>query len=94
MQRSDGSDELGPEIAFTVSSFSLACQREVRAGEASTQNVDRLDLGPVDLGHIAVERQARPLRGQNRAAGLVYFDLPDDLAQPEQLQRQVQTTER
>lgn len=93
LQLSDGSVELGPEVALTISSFSFACQREVRTGEASAQNVDRLYLAPVNLTDVAVDGQSRPLLSEHSPAGRVDLYLPDDLPQADHFAGEVQAAD-
>ncbi len=92
-QLSDGSVELGPEVALTISSFSLACQREVRTGEPSAQNLDRFDAAPVNLSHVAVQRHSWPLLSQNLPAGCVHLHLPHDLTEADHFAGEVQPSD-
>jgi hypothetical protein len=65
--------------SLRVKAGALAGHAHVLAREPATQDVDRLDLVPVDLGDVAVIRDGRPVVGEDLRRGVV------DLAEPGRL---------
>ena len=75
-QYRDGLRDVGPQVAVIVDPLAAPCVTEWLAGEAAGDDVDRLHGGPVDLGHVAVVGDVRPVVGEHLGRGLVELDEP------------------